>query len=328
MSLKIEKNYLGEALKHFDIDGNQIIELEEWCAFFGDNLTDARIKAKDLLKNILKGVFPNESPERFPMLAEAILMNHSDQKQGHDERVLNLEKLFDYVIRFIAPQKYREYQAQLNDKTAFFLYDGVIELDEFDIFMDDNGRMICADVYYFLVSYHIAPQIAEKMVDIIKLDKRADFKPDDFSLDAKEVFSILSHLKNGENVIDIDSILNFAERHNIDAKVAQVFHLFGIHNDLFKKIKETNRVSYEDAYFFLSYQHTHYFELGLKMLLDALNIQLRDIDDVMKLMILLGYKGKADKIFKELCLDADAFTSEDMFAFLQDNAIEAQKSNS
>lgn len=324
MSLKIEKNYLGEALAHFDIDGNQIIELEEWIAFFGDNLTDARLKAKDLLRNILQGVFPNENPERLPMLAEAILMNHSDQKEGHDERVLNLERLFDYVIRFIAPQKYREYQAQLDDKTAFFLYDGVIELDEFDIFMDDDERMICADVYYFLVSYHIAPQIAEKMVDAIKTETRADFNEDDFSLDAKEVFSLLSHFKNGENVIDIDSILNFAERHRIDAKVSQIFHLFGIHNDLFKKIKASNQVSYEDAYFFLSYQHTHYFELGMKMLLDALNIQLRDINDVMKLILLLGYKGKADKIFKELCLDAEAFTSEDMFAFLNDNLIEAQ----
>ena len=193
MSLKIEKNYLGEALAHFDIDGNQIIELEEWCAYFGDNHTDARLKAKDLLKNILKGVFPNENPERFPMLAEAILMNHSDQNENDDERILNLEKLFDYVIRFIAPQKYREYQAKLDDKTSFFLYDGVIELDEFDIFMDENERMICADVYYFLVSYHIAPIIAEKMVDAIKTEPTADFAKMIFLLMLKR-YLLCSHI--------------------------------------------------------------------------------------------------------------------------------------
>ena len=61
------------------------------------------------------------------------------------------------------------------------------------------------------------------------------------------------------------------------------------------------------------------------MLFDALSIQLRDMNDVMKVITLLGYKGKADKIFRELCANAEAFTSEDMLEFLHDNAVEAQK---
>ncbi|MEM6602724.1 MAG: hypothetical protein AAF621_01620 [Pseudomonadota bacterium] len=322
MALKIDKNYLGAALAHFDIDGNQIIEMDEWCAYFGYNPSEARLKAKDLLRNILRDVFPNESPERLPMLAEAILMNHSDQNED-GTRILNLQKLYDYVIKFIAPQKYRDYQAQLDDKTKFFLYDGVIELDEFDIFMDDQGRMICADVYYFLVSYNISPQVAEDMLNALRAEKSVDYRPEDYSLDAISVFERLSHEKNGRFQIDIDSILDYAKSKNINAKVTHVFHLFGIHNDLFKKIKSTQRVKLEDAEHFLGYQHPHYFELGLKMLLDALDIQLKKMEPVTELFDVMGYYGRPDRIFRELAM-LDYFTSEDVLYFLQDNSIEAK----
>ena len=107
--------------------------------------------------------------------------------------------------------------------------------------------------------------------------------------------------------------------------MSHIFHLFGIHNDLFQKIKETQEVTKQDADHFLAYQHGHYFELGLKMLLDALNIKLRNLEDLTQLMTQLGYVGKVDKIFRELSVAADKFTSDDVLSFLNDNEITVKK---
>ena len=138
MYKKIDKNYLSQTLMHLDIDGNQIIDPQEWLVFFDKYKNNIWMTAKTLLTYILKDTFPNESLEKLPMLAEAVLLNHCDDEE---KKKINLLKLYNYVIRFIAPQKYRVYQQTLEDKKNFFLYDGVFQHQELEIFTDNNNRL-------------------------------------------------------------------------------------------------------------------------------------------------------------------------------------------
>ena len=322
MQHKINKNYLGKALQHFDTDGNQIIDPEEWLSYFSQ-IPDADTlwqNAKDLLIHILTDVFPNEDQERLPVLAQAIIINHSENtKTG---KKINFMRLYNYVIRFIAPQKYREYQATLEDKTQFFLYDGIIEREEFEIFTDKNNRLLTADIYYFVISYHIDPSIASQIIDHIIDNPTAMYHKDNFSLDAEGVFQLLSIEKNKKWVIDIDAITSYMEECGISNNhVDNVCHLFGIHNDLAEYVQDKKEVSYKVAYNFLNFHNKTYLELAIESLFQALYIQLEDIHDVLKLVEFLGYVGKPEKIFREIAGIKKSFNSSDIQEFLDDNHI-------
>lgn len=321
MQHKIDKNYLGEALKHFDIDGNQIIDLDEWYEYFEQDPDPKAIwtKAKTLIISILKDVFPNENPERLPMLADAILINHSEDKE--DVKEVKLLDLYNYVIRFIAPQKYRIYQQQLDDKTQFFLYDGVIEREEFEIFTDDNNRLITADIYYFIISYHIDPSIAAQMIDNLITIPEVDYNPNDFSLDADSVFNLLAIDKYNYKVIDIDALFYFAEKFNINSEINHVFNLFGIHNDMAEHVLQTGEVDYQITYNFLNFHNKKYLEMGIQSLLHVLSIELEDTKKILHLIDFLGYRGKPHKIFKEIAGTSEIFTRKEVSEFLDDNLI-------
>lgn len=321
MIQKMEKKYLSEALEIFDTNHNQIIELSEWYAYFENNNSDEiKEKAIELLKNILLTIFPNENLQRLPLLIDALITNHSDKNENGDT-TLNLLKLYDYVVRFIAPQKYRHYQDKLKDKTTFFFYDGIIEIEKLEIFTDERERLTCADIYYILVSYHIPPHSVENIINSIR---GADtyYEAEDDSLDMQAVFKLLSDKRYDKYVIDIDSILDYCKRQNIHIKIENIFHLFGIQNQLFQIIKSNKEVQKEAIHYFLGFKHEHYFNLGLKMLFDALEIKVNELTSVIHLFDFLGYKGNPHKIFRELSSLSDKFTSDDMIVFLKDNRID------
>ena len=57
MIAKIEKNYLNDALKHLDTNGNQIIDIKEWFDFFNNNKDNVWENAKTLVSDIIKDIF-------------------------------------------------------------------------------------------------------------------------------------------------------------------------------------------------------------------------------------------------------------------------------
>lgn len=318
MYKKIDKNYLSQTLMHLDIDGNQIIDPQEWLVFFDKYKNNIWMTAKTLLTYILKDTFPNESLEKLPMLAEAVLLNHCDDEE---KKKINLLKLYNYVIRFIAPQKYRVYQQTLEDKKNFFLYDGVFQHQELEIFTDNNNRLLLADIFYLMTSYHITPYNALELVDCITKQPSVSYNPKDFTLDAQGFFNLLAIEKNSNLVIDIDGITEFANKHNVAHDIDDIFNLFGIHTELTEYINKTGQVDYELAYNFLHFKHKNYLELGIKSLFDALSIELTNTKDMLNLVHIMGYHGKPNKIFREIAGGKNCFTASEVKEFLNDNQI-------
>lgn len=321
MRKKIDKNYLGETLSHFDQNGNQIIDIHEWLAFFDDKKDELLFCAKELIHNILIDIFPHENPAHLPVLADAIITNHSDDTA--DGKQVNLVKLYNYVIRFIAPQKYRTYQETLDDKTEFFLYDGIIQRDELEIFTDESNRLMSADIYYVIISYHITPNIAAKIIDNLIADEHTDYNPYSFTFDVDGLFKVLAIEKYDTPIIDIDAIKNYMRicAIQIDDDADNVSHLFGVHNDLAQNIIDTGYVDYETVCYFLNFYDTNYLKLAIASLLDALSLELDNHESLLNLINFMGYIGKPDKIFREIAGSNDNFNLSDIQSFLDDNHI-------
>jgi hypothetical protein len=203
----------------------------------------------------------------------------------------------------------------------FFLYDGIIERHEFEIFTDDHNRLITADIYYFIISFHTEPEIASRFIEHIILEPSVDYNPVDFSLNADAVFDLLSISKNGMMIIDIDSILEYAQKIGIDTSVTQVLHLFGIHNDYHTEIKNSKMVHFEAALSFLNFYNKAYLELGIQTLCDALSIEIENFKEIADFIDFLGYRGKPEKIFRELADKKTHFDREDLECFLRDNNL-------
>jgi|GEM_PF-6819123 len=322
MKKKINKNYLTKALEPFDSDGNQIIEPQEWLEYFNaiSNPNTQWETVKKLLTNILIATFPNEESTRIPVLVNAIILSHA-YDSGEEKRI-NFIQLYNYIIRFIAPQKYREYQDTLEDKKQFFLYDGVIEQEEFDMFTNSDNRLISADIYYAFVSYHINPYIVAQIIEQLKKDPLSAYKADDFSMDAEGVFNILSITKNDKAIIDIDALIDYTKKCNIKhSRVEDICHLFGIHNDHLKTIQQTGKIDYNTAYCFFNYHNKIYLELAIQSLFEAMNIALEDSYDILKILDFMGIIGKADKIFHAIAGEQKYFIVSDMIRFLDNNQI-------
>jgi hypothetical protein len=321
MSKKIDKDYLGKTLSHFDQNGNQIIDIQEWVAFFEDKKDNLWEATKEVMKNILTDIFPHENPDHLPVLVDAILTNHSEDTA--DGKEVNLVKLYNYAIRFIAPQKYRAYQQTLDDKTEFFLYDGMIQRDELEIFTDESNRLMSADIYYLIVSYHITPHIAEKIIDNLIANENTDYNPCNYTFDADGLFNLLAIKKYNAPIIDIDAINNYIRicNINIDDDTDNISHLFGIHNDLAQNIIDTGCVDYETVCYFLNFYDINYLKLAIASLLDALSLELDNHEALLSLIDFMGYIGKPDKIFREIAGYNDNFNLSDIQSFLDDNHI-------
>jgi hypothetical protein len=322
---KIEKNYLNSTLKKLDTDNNQIIDLDEWMYFFQNNDDNVWLAAKNLVSEILGEVFPNENPERLPILAESILINHSKETtEIFSEKEINFIQLYNYIIRFIAPQKYHAYQQSLTHKTDFFLYDGMITRHKLDIFTNDDNRLLCADIYYLIISYHIEPNVALEITEHLINNPALAYNPNDFTIDADGLFYTLAIQKSNNPyaiVIDADAILHYCDTHNISILPINVSHLFAVHNDLVQKIVQTGQVNYETAYNFLNFYNKNYLELGIKSLCDALFIALDNELEMLNLIDFLGYTGKPDKIFREIAGNNSEFSATEFKEFLKDNSV-------
>lgn len=322
---KIEKNYLNNTLKNLDTDNNQIIDLDEWFDFFQNNGDNLWLIAKELVSNILGEIFPNENPERLPILAESILINHSKETtEIFSEKEIDFMRLYNYVIRFIAPQKYHAYQQSLTHKTDFFLYDGIITRHKLDVFTNNDNRLLCADIYYLIISYHVEPNIALEIVEHLINNPALAFNPNDFAIDADGLFYTLAIQKSHNPdaiVIDADAILHYADTHNISDLCLNVPHLFAVQHDLVQKIMKTGQINYETSYNFLNFYNKNYLELGIKSLCDALFIALDNELEILNLIDFLGYTGKPDKIFREIAGNNSDFSATEFKEFLKDNNI-------
>jgi hypothetical protein len=322
---KIEKNYLNNTLKNLDTDNNQIIDLDEWFGFFQNNSDNLWLTAKNLVSEILGDIFPNENSERLPILAESILINHSEETtEIFAEKKINFMQLYNYIVRFIAPQKYHAYQQSLTDKTDFFLYDGMITRHKLDIFTNDDNRLLCADIYYLIVSYHIEPNVALEIIEHLINNPAIAYNPNDFTIDADGLFYTLAIQKSDNSdaiVIDADAILHYGNTHNMSGLSINVPHLFAVHNDLVQKIVQTGQVNYETAYNFLNFYNKNYLELGIKSLCDALFIALDNELEMLNLIDFLGYTGKPDKIFREIAGNNSEFSATEFKEFLKDNSV-------
>ena len=178
-----------------------------------------------------------------------------------------------------------------------------------------------ADIYYLIVSYHIEPNIALEIVEQLVKNPSTEYNADNFTFDADGVFYALAIQKSDNILIDADAILHYCDFCNISNSMNHVPHLFGIHNDLAQKISQTGQINYDIAYNFLNFYNTHYLELGIQLLCDALSVDLENNHDILNIIDFLGYTGKPDKIFREIAGTDETFTAVHLKAFLSDNNI-------
>lgn len=314
---KMDKNYLGPVLSIIDLNGDQIIDHDEWYAYFSNEITDISPydRAKELVCYLLEELFPDRDRNQIPYLANAILISCSDTLNDN-QRELNFDKLYEYVIKFIAPQKYKHYQDALLDRRKFFLYDGVMNFEQFQIFIQDE-RVLTADIFYMLMSYRFHVNSVFELLDCLIKELCTDYQPHNFL--AEGVFETLSQ----NNLITIDSICSYAKHKQIHLEIDGDVSLFSVHYDIIQKIKSKKIVSAEDASHFLGYKETRFLEKSLEVLFEALDID-ASIVECRKLFDKLNYSGNAMRIFKELSALHESFDGYDVLCFLEDNQIKGK----
>jgi hypothetical protein len=258
--------------------------------------------------------------KRIATLTDTIIAE-SSEKNTTGTPVINLEKLYTCIIELIAPKKFREYQQTLNDKTRFFLYDGIIERHEFDIFTDNHGKMNLCDIYYLIIAMNITPKTALAMTNHLIKTPSVQYNPDDFTLDAYGVFDVLAIQKYDYSVIDIDALFGYIKRCDIPKNDQDIIKLFDIHHKNIAHLGTGGLVDYDIASNFLNFHHKECLALGIKSLFSGLSIALHDTYDFINLIDFLGYQGKPDKIFREFAGINNTFNPADVQNFLNDNKI-------
>ena len=320
MKNKIDKGYLGKTLSHLDMNGNKIIEQNEWGAFFNQYQGTILKSATSLVTYILHDIMnagDGGVTEHIATLANEIIKINSEK----DTPFINLDTLHTHITQLIAPINFRKYQQTLSDTRRFFLYDGIVERCDFDIFTDDNHRMHLCDIYYLIIALNITPKTAFAMLNYLTQEPSIQYNPDDFTLDAYRVFDVLAIQKYDSFVIDIDALVGYIKDCQIEKNDQDIIKLFDIHHTTVEHLSTSGLVNYEMAFNFFNFYHKDCLELGIKSLFNGLSIALHDTHDLINLIDFLGYQGNPHKIFREFAGINDTFSPSDVKNFLNDNRI-------
>lgn len=321
MSKKIDKNYLGETLSHLDINGDKVIEPQEWVAFFDKYSDDLWNVTKMMFAYILRDMSNDNNLERLTAISENILLSNTDNTNTEENKI-NLLKLYDYMTRMIAPKQFRDYQKTLKNPQRFFLYDGVLQPQDFEMFYTaNNTRILVADIYYLFISFNLSPQTTFEVINYLLEETGVDYDVDDFTLNGNRIFEILAIQKELETIIDSDALLNYAHKQGIEINISDNFKFFDIHTQILEEVQAKGQIDYSMAYNFFNSHHKECLQKGILSLFHALSIDLQNTDAFLNLISSLGYVGQPNKLFREISGNTRHFGVLELKNFLDDNSI-------